>query len=230
MAGRRKQKHNKRHLSKKRADYDSDSDSDSYCECGSIEVNYSLKTIYVTDDITYDTADKFVKYIDTFEKDKANKITLKVSSKGGNPDAAMAMYDCINQSSLKITFVGYGSIMSTALIIMCGCDERLLCENTRLMWHASSIDIHFKDISPRQIEIKTKEIMLTENMSNKILAQHSCMSLKFWNSVNYELYFSPEEAVKMKIADRVMSGTRHNFIEGPQDNEFESALLSRCKA
>lgn len=227
MTGRRT---HKRHSNKKRMDYDLDSDCCEPDSGGHVDINYPLKTIYITNEITYETADIFIKCIDTFEKEKAGKITLKMSSGGGCPDAAMIMYDCINQSSLKITFIGYGSIMSSALIIMCGCDERLLYENTRLMWHASSAEIHYKDLNPQQIEIETKEIMLTENMSNKILAHHSCMSFKFWNSVKYELYFSPEEAVKMKIADRVVSGIRHNFIEGPLDNKFESMLLSRCKA
>jgi ATP-dependent Clp endopeptidase proteolytic subunit ClpP len=223
---RRRYKKSKK-SNKRKSSYDSDSDTES--DAGNITVDYDRRVIYITDEITFYTSDNFVCFMDILEQRSKKEITVKMSSGGGYVEAALSIYDRINESELHIKFIGYGTIMSAALIIMCCCDERYIYENTRLMWHASSNDLQLHETSPERIEIESKEIIYLEEITNKILSHHTNMSKKFWGKVKNELYFGADEAVKMKLADKIISGVRHNFIDNKPDSKFEDKLLLKCK-
>lgn len=225
----KRNKYNKRN-NKHNKNYDDDSCSFSdECNDGCIKVNYEKRVLYITGEITFEMSDEFIVIMDKLENFNNKCITIKMSSCGGEIEAALSIYDRINDSGLKVNFIGYSTIMSAALIIMCCCDNRKLYENTRLMWHPSSADMSYRDARKEYLEIETKEICFLEDKTNKVLSEHSAMSYKFWSKIGNELYFSADEALQMKLIDGIIKGTRHNFIENKSDTKFEQILMQRCK-
>lgn len=227
---RNKQKYNKKQSIKNSCYDDSCSFLNDYDECdGKIKVDYDRRVLYITGDITFEMSDEFVRIVDKLENLNNKCITIKMSSCGGEIEAALSIYDRINDSKLKVNFIGYSTIMSAALIIMCCCDNRKLYENTRLMWHPSSADMSYRDARKECLEIETKEMCFLEDKTNKVLSEHSAMSYKFWSKIKNELYFSADEALQMNLIDGVIKGTRHNFIENKSDTKFEQILMQRCR-
>lgn len=193
----------------------------------SIYVDFDNRILYITDDITFEIADEVIRSFDKLELSKG-PITIKMSSGGGSPEAALAIYDRIQQSKVKVIFIGYGVIMSAALIIMCCCTERNLYENTRLMWHRTSSEFHVHEITIEAMNIEVMEFKYINDVANKIISLHSNMSSDFWSSINNELYFSPEEAKKMGIIDNVICPVKTNVGNNCKpDLKFEKLLKER---
>ena len=130
-------------------------------------------------------------------------IELHLSSTGGATYEVLRFYDAIQACPCQIKFFGSGQIMSAAVVIMVGCDERWLTPNATIMNHNGSADGIDHTITDREID--TEELKRLTDRTNMILADNSRFPLDFWSGIGQrDLYLTATEAVMLGIADGIL--------------------------
>lgn len=137
--------------------------------------------------------------------ERPEMLNLMVMSPGGDLHAAFAIIDVMNSSHIPIRTIGLGEIASAGLMIfMAGTKgERILTPNTSIMSHVWSGGSTGK---AHELFSVQKEFSLT---NKRMLAHYKkCTGLpektiKDKLLTSEDVYLSGEEAVKLKIADKV---------------------------
>ena len=130
-------------------------------------------------------------------------IELHMSSLGGDCYEALRLYDVIQSCTCQIKFYGSGSIMSSAVWIMAGCDERWLDPNTTVMIHKGSVISSDQSLVDREID--TEESKRLDKLMFNILAENSRMGPEFWEDVaQRDIYLSADETIMLGLADKIV--------------------------
>jgi ATP-dependent protease ClpP protease subunit len=130
-------------------------------------------------------------------------ISLHMNSIGGDTYQMLRLYDCIQECPCQIQFYGSGQVMSSAVWIMCGCDERYLTPGTNLMIHNGSITLGEVTTTDFKIEYERDRRMNQQML--QILVNNSRMPVQFWEEIlKRDYFFTPEEAILLGIADEII--------------------------
>lgn len=150
-------------------------------------------------------------------------IELHMSSGGGDSYEALRLYDAIQACSCQIKFFGSGQIMSAAVIVMVGCDERWLSPNTTVMNHDGSSASPDSTMTDREID--TEEIRRVTNRINQILAENSRLPLDFWEEIGQrDLHLTAEEAIALGLADRVVEFRKRGNLRKVRTHSLTEAV------
>lgn len=142
-----------------------------------------------------------LQFIDGTEKDS---ITIKLSSPGGDMYSALAIYDAVRSCKSNVTIIGFGMVFSAATVILQAADERLLLPQTSLLIHQGLMEVPEATFPAIKAEIKEGERMRDRLCG--ILADKMKISLKtFLSRHRQDRYYTAEEAVKLGIADTIVS-------------------------
>lgn len=114
-------------------------------------------------------------FIDDFESNGGEEITIVICSEGGDIYSGLALYDRIRQCNNNVVMLGTGMVMSIAAIIFLAGDERYATENTRFMNHQGCFDMSGK-VTDTKIEVKEAEVL--ESMCAKIIHQRTGIPIK----------------------------------------------------
>lgn len=164
----------------------------------------SDRKIFIEGEITENTAIEFVKKILWLNSESDEVITCLINSPGGEINSGLLMYDAIVGSRAPVRTVCMGKAYSMGAVLFVCAKERLMLPNSELMLHqpllggmvsgnASSI----RSISDSLLETKRK--------LNKLIALHTGKSEEeIDEATGFDHYFSPEEAIDFKLADRVV--------------------------
>lgn len=171
-----------------------------YSELG---VNFDLRIIFVSKEITADLARTFIKVFDELEAMDANApITVRLMSEGGALAEAFAMYDRIRLSPCHVTTLATGFVASAATLILQAGDERLITETACLMIHNGS-DAY--EGAHNDFQRWANRAKVDRELMYKIYDRKSGRGTNFWESkCAVDTFLTSEESVELGLADRVL--------------------------
>jgi ATP-dependent Clp protease protease subunit len=169
-------------------------------------LDLSSRTIVLFGEIEDYTAEPILKAIHLLDH-SAGKITIKLSTIGGDWYAGMAIYDAIANAENPIKIIGSGAVMSMGGIILQAADERVLTQNATVLVHYGSdwCGGHVKDLERRALENKRTGVIMEDIFLSVIHAKHPEYTREqFKQQFAFDVYMSAQEAVEFGLADSIL--------------------------
>lgn len=161
------------------------------------------REITLSGQITHKTLTKLDKQLKMLEL-QPDEITIRISTPGGDMEAALGIIDRIRTSPCVINTIGTCIIMSAGLMILVSGQNRKATKYARFMHHAASMGIHSSRMTTVENEVKyCKEL---ERVTSNILATTTKKPYSYWASLGKHIdhYFNAEEALELGIVDEVI--------------------------
>jgi ATP-dependent Clp protease protease subunit len=133
-------------------------------------------------------------------------IHFYINSPGGYVTSGMAIYDVMQMISSPVHTTCMGLAASMGSILLSGGEKgkRTIFEHGRVMIHQPSLGGYQGTAS--DIEIQTKEIIKTKELSARILADNCGKSFEeVMNAFNRDYWMTGQDAVEYGIVDAVKS-------------------------
>ena len=140
-------------------------------------------------------------YLDSLEE---KDIHLYINSPGGYVTSGFAIYDCIKslKSDVSTICTGFAASMGSLLLSVGAKGKRFIQPHARVMIHQPSGGARGQ---ASDIEITAKEIIITKELSAKILADNCGQPFeKVMKDFNRDHWMGAEESVKYGIVDSVI--------------------------
>ena len=135
-----------------------------------------------------------------------DKIQLIINSRGGGLDAAFALCDVMQGSRVPIYTTGLGLIASAGLVIFMAGQKghRTLTPNTMILSHQWSMGVHGKE-HELIASIKAFDMLKDKIMDHyKTFTGLTEKKIKQYLLPPSDVWITPEEAIKLKIADEIV--------------------------
>ena len=136
------------------------------------------------------------------------EISFYINSPGGIVWSGLAIYDTMQYISSKIMTICIGQAASASSLLLTAGekDMRFSLPNSRIMVHHPSGGYQGQ---VTDIEIQTNEIIKTKKRLNQIYSKHTGKNIKEVESImERDKYFSPEEAIKFGLIDKVIENRK----------------------
>ena len=136
------------------------------------------------------------------------EISFYINSPGGIVWSGLAMYDTMQYISSKIMTICIGQAASAGSLLLTAGekDMRFSLPNSRIMVHQPTGGYQGQ---VTDIEIQTNEIIKTKKRLNQIYAKHTEKDIKEVESImERDKYFSPEEAIKFGLIDKIIENRK----------------------
>ena len=136
------------------------------------------------------------------------EISFYINSPGGIIWSGLAMYDTMQYISSKIMTICIGQAASAGSLLLAAGEKnlRFSLPNSRIMVHQPSGGFQGQ---VTDIEIQTKEIIKTKKKLNEIYTQLTGKDIKEIELImERDSYFSPEEAIKFGLIDRIIESRK----------------------
>jgi ATP-dependent Clp protease protease subunit len=137
-------------------------------------------------------------------EDPSRDIHLYVNSPGGSVSAGLAIYDTMQfvESDVSTTCMGMAASMGAVLLAGGAEGKRFALPNSRIMIHQP---LGGTQGQAANIEIYSKEILLTREKLNEILARHTGQSIKkISKDTDRDFFMSAREAADYGLVDKVI--------------------------
>ena len=137
-------------------------------------------------------------------EDPTRDIHLYVNSPGGSVSAGLAIYDTMQyvEADVSTTCMGMAASMGAVLLAAGAPDKRFALPNSRIMIHQP---LGGTQGQASNIEIYSKEILLTREKLNDLLAKHTGQPMKkISKDTDRDFFMSAEEAAAYGLVDRVI--------------------------
>ncbi len=136
------------------------------------------------------------------------EISFYINSPGGIVWSGLAIYDTMQYISSKIMTICIGQAASAASLLLTSGekDMRFSLPNSRIMVHQPSGGYQGQ---VTDIEIHTNEILKTKKRLNEIYAKHTGKKISEISAImERDKYFSPEDAIKFGLIDKVVESRK----------------------
>ena len=136
------------------------------------------------------------------------EISFYINSPGGIVWSGLAVYDTMQYISSKIMTICIGQAASAGSLLLAAGekDMRFSLPNSRIMIHQPSGGYQGQ---VTDLEIQTNEIIKTKKRLNQIYAKHTGKNIKEVELImERDKYFSPEEAIKFGLIDKVVKNRK----------------------
>ncbi|OYX25826.1 MAG: ATP-dependent Clp protease proteolytic subunit [Flavobacteriales bacterium 32-35-8] len=140
-------------------------------------------------------------YLDALE---TKDIHLYINSPGGYVTSGFSVYDCIKSLNSDVSTIctGFAASMGSILLSAGTKGKRFIQPHARVMIHQPSGGARGP---ASDIEITAKEIILTKELSARLLAENCGQSFeKVMKDFNRDHWMSAEESVAYGIVDKVL--------------------------
>lgn len=134
------------------------------------------------------------------------KITIYISSPGGDIMSGLAVIDAIQNCSCEVEIIGIGQVASMGTIILISGDRAYAYPNTRILIHQPSL-VTFgaaEDVLRDVGELTTLRTILNHMISKK--TGHSVE--KILKDTDRDFWMSAKEAYKYKLIDAIVGGNK----------------------
>ena len=167
------------------------------------------RIIFLTGPIDDNIASLICAQLLFLESENPNKeISFYINSPGGIVWSGLAIYDTMQYISPKIMTICIGQAASAgSLLLTAGAEGmRFSLPNSRIMVHQPSGGYQGQ---VTDIEIHTNEIKKTKERLNKIYSKHTKKKIKEIEDImERDRYFSPEEAIKFGLIDKIVESRK----------------------
>ena len=160
--------------------------------------------------VDYAMAERMVKglhLLDTAAPSGDKPISILMNNTGGDEYHGLAIYDAIKTCNNEVNIIVYGHAMSMGSVIFQAADERIMSPNSRMMIHYGTWGVcdHPKIAYNWADEGKRWDKWLVEIYLEKIREKHPKFTKKKVDEMcNFDTFFTPQEAVDIGLADRVL--------------------------
>jgi len=164
----------------------------------------SLDEIWMSGDFTAESALKLRK--DILEHAALGEdvpILIYINSYGGSVDALNKILDTIESLPNKVVTICSGTAMSAGAFLLCAGDERYIGKNSRVMIHQASAGV-FGTVN--EMDANLKEFKKMNNRIINLVSKRcgkSVKDIKELFGVSTDKYFSPQEARKFGLVDKI---------------------------
>jgi ATP-dependent Clp protease protease subunit len=165
------------------------------------------RTVFLWGGVDDKTAKHVIDRLMYLESEKPGEpIHFYINSPGGYVTSGMAIYDVMQMISSPVHTTCMGLAASMGSILLSGGEKgkRTIFEHGRVMIHQPSLGGYQGTAS--DIEIQTKEIIKTKELSARILADNCGKSFEeVMNAFNRDYWMTGQDAVEYGIVDAVKS-------------------------
>lgn len=147
---------------------------------------------------------EIIEFNDAYEDPNA-PINIIMNSPGGSVYDGFALIGIMETSPIPIHTYAYGQIMSMALPIFVSSHFRWCSPYTTFMYHNIAWDTGYEKIEWHRQELKEGERL--QKLYNEVLHKRTKLPKTAMDDViktKSEWYFSPNEAKKYKVVDRII--------------------------
>ena len=167
------------------------------------------RIIFLTGPIDDNIASLICAQILFLESENPKKeISFYINSPGGIVWSGLAIYDTMQYVSSKIMTICIGQAASAGSLLLTAGENgmRFSLPNSRIMVHQPSGGYQGQ---VTDIEIQTNEIKKTKQRLNEIYSKHTGKKISEVSSImERDKYFSPEEAIKFGLIDKVVESRK----------------------
>lgn len=156
------------------------------------------------------SATKALREIEYLVSAGVKSITFIISSPGGSPHDALALYDRIAylpKQKIKTEAIVEGMAASAAsMIILQAAQKRLATPNSRMMLHEPRRWAMYSLETVSDMEDNTKELGILADYIYTIMSKRMKKSKKYIHDLleRREVWLSAKEALKMKVIDKII--------------------------
>ncbi len=140
------------------------------------------------------------------EVDDDREIKVVISSEGGDESVGYAIYDALVAYSTfgHVTTVGYGQVCSIASLVLQAGNFRLLSPNCVFMIHNGSVEV-VNSVDSKMLAEIAHHFKVNNERYYACLAKRCGIPVdKVRKWCDDERFFSAEEAIKAKFADKIV--------------------------
>ncbi len=167
------------------------------------------RIIFLTGPIDDNIASLICAQILFLESENPKKeISFYINSPGGIVWSGLAIYDTMQYVSSKIMTICIGQAASAGSLLLTAGEKnmRFSLPNSRIMVHQPSGGYQGQ---VTDIEIQTNEIKKTKKRLNEIYSKHTGKKISDVESImERDKYFSPEEAIKFGLIDKIVESRK----------------------
>lgn len=165
-----------------------------------------IRRLCIYGDIDTEAFGKFSRQLCKLERTcKLNTIIdISLVSDGGSAYAALAFYDRIMCSSMKIHVNASGLVASAATLILAAGVVRRMTKNSWVMVHEDTTDVT-KTMMVSQAEAALEHNREMETQWNKLLEERTGTSAEIWDELNKaETYMTAEDCMKLGLIQEIL--------------------------
>ncbi len=168
----------------------------------------SERKVFITGEITEDTADEFVSQM-LFLAGSKEPVDIYLNSPGGSVNAGLVIYDTIQECEGKIPVNIYcvGMAASMGAIILAGGQKgrRFILPHSKCMIHEPLIAGGMGG-SATSIAKTAESIIETRNITNGILAKHTGKTIEeIDKATSFDNYMNAKESIEFGLCDEIKS-------------------------
>ena len=131
-----------------------------------------------------------------------DQITVFINSLGGETQTALGIFDLLNTSDRHVVGIVAGTAQSGASMILQGCSERLMTENSTLMLHKSTVQLGGSVLN---VEETLKTFKSYDEQYYKIYASRSGDKVKnISDMAHMDKYFTAAQALESGLIDKII--------------------------
>lgn len=164
------------------------------------------RRIFIHGEIDDDSANDFLSQMLYLEQESDEPITIYINSPGGQVDAGLLIYDCIQSCDVEVNIVCAGMAASMAAILLASGKKghRYILPHSKVMIHEPLIS---QGVGGSATSIKniSDTILAMRELVNNILAKHTGKTLEEVNKATaFDNYMNAEAAIEFGICDQVV--------------------------
>jgi ATP-dependent protease ClpP protease subunit len=149
--------------------------------------------------VSYELVELLIRKLHLLRNISNEPIHFYMSSGGGCEYAMWRLYDELRLSATPIVFHGGGWLMSATTVIMQGCDEKLVTENSCLMVHEGYGGSPATE-KPHDIYIESDELKKLCERIYRAYALHTKCPYEYWATIcRYNAYITAQEALVLGL-------------------------------
>ena len=168
-------------------------------------IDSTNRRLMLLGEINIETAGNFVKGLKLLEAASSDPVEVMISSEGGDVYDMFGIYDVLRASKCRIRTIGFGKIMSAAILLQAAGDERYCYKNTHFMTHQAAWENPTMDFGSQHLNI-VKHVMNMDIHCIKCLAAHTKLSIAKWKKIsqNLDYYFDAKKALEFGVVDQII--------------------------
>jgi ATP-dependent Clp protease protease subunit len=148
--------------------------------------------------VTPDSVNQLMSVVNAQVRNGTKKITIVISSSGGDPNAGFAAYNFLRNVQAEITTFNGGAVDSAALLIYCGGKyryslpdpSRFLIHPTALNPMTTSVNVESRWLESQLAQLKSFDQVMTQ----VIMANSTKKQSEIENAIRIQTILSPEDA------------------------------------
>jgi len=166
-------------------------------------MSQSPRVVLINGDISEETFAMVDRELSEMESSSHDNITIRINSDGGNMSDGLAIVGRIVASPAHITTEGFGTVGSSALLVLACGKKRKMSKYAWVMHHESSLEI---EGTLTELELEIRQARREEQFWNKHMAEFSNKNSEFWRKAasKNELYLSAAQCLELNVIDEII--------------------------